>query len=737
MNSKTAKQPSVLSTTQRSKAEGDQLNVFYRLERESIKPLLAMLDTLFEQLGESFFQSANSASDQKEQNDYFSFMKELREKRGHAHTRFRHYLTQNFRSLIKSEKQLWKSSVVDLYGIEDFQIEVSINNIVTRTRCSIPGPLLYLLTRLNALFPETRISATNNPLDPKQIVTAFILAVAPLKFDTQLRLLLLKKFELLLLSTLRLQVERANALLVRQGYCPDIDPESIRHTRLTVPQQTQKINVIQTAEKSLDNYTDKSTENDASSRPEKLASEKLISKKLTPEDFASKKLPAKNTITDPLLNYPPISKTKLIRLIDFLQRCQLKKPLSIFTLQAQPLIEHLLTSSAAPYERQSISTNDKKIILILDTTFQFLYSQNLPTPLLALILKLQLPLLKVALQDPGFLTNRLHPARQLINALTTTGTDWSRTNNDILQKGTHFIVERLSDELYGDPQLFQQLASSLIKQQKNQTARALKIETRVIQSEQGIDKVEHTRNLVNQLLSDRLQGKRIHPQCKDFLLGIWQRILFQYYLKHGESSPKTRDTLTLTQQLIALSCGNATTHADPFDTLTGTLRQKLREANMGEQQITQQIEELQAAIDDIEIDGPQTPHSLPIHDQIIHEPDTIVDYLSQRELESLDTLLYSDLLKQAQHLAPGTWFQFTSTDHQSSLCKLSAQLPLSGNLLFTYANGQKANIISQARFATQLYKSEAVPIHQAPLLDRALRYAANTMRSELAFHSTD
>ena len=237
MNNKAPYSPNKYLPTERPSADADRLSVFYRLERDSIKPLLVMLDSLFNGLDEILFNAANNASDQYEQSHYFSCMEELRTKRSHSHTRFRHYLTQNFRALIKSEKQLWKSSIIDLYGIQDFEIEVSINNIVTRTRCALPGPLLHLLTRLNALLPEARIISSSNPFDPKQIVTAFVLAVAPLKFDTSLRILLLNNFEKILSETLRTQVELANALLIKKGYCPDIDTESLRHTRFTVPEQ--------------------------------------------------------------------------------------------------------------------------------------------------------------------------------------------------------------------------------------------------------------------------------------------------------------------------------------------------------------------------------------------------------------------------------------------------------------------------------------------------------------------
>ncbi len=714
-NNKAPHSPNKYRPTERRSDDADRLNVFYRLERDAIKPLLVMLDGLFDSLDKTLFNSANSANDQKEQSYYFSCMEELRTKRNHSHTRFRHYLTQNFRVLIKSEKQLWKSSIIDLYGIQDFEIEVSINNIVTRTRCAIPGPLLYLLTRLNALLPEARVISSSNPFDPKQIVTAFVLAVAPLKFDTSLRLRLLNNFEKTLLETLQAQVDRANTLLINKGYCPDIDAESLRHTRFTIPEQTTQLT-----------YENQDTVHQITPKKTHLNS----TSSQTTE--TGKTTTHKEPITETHTTYTLVSKSKLFHLIDFMQRCQLRHPLSLSALQAQPLIERLLTNSIVRYERHSLSNNDKNIIRLMDNAFRFIYSQELPQPMLLLVLKLQLPLLKVALCDSRFLTNRNHPARQLLNALTTTGINWEQTNSNMLHNGIHFIVERLSSELYGDPRLFQQLATPLINALTTQSDKTNKLEIRVIESEQGKDKTEHARRLVNQLLADRLQGKRIHPHCKVFLLKTWNKILFQQVLKHGESSDSVKNSLLITQHLIHLSSGMMTNNTPSFSHLIGPIRERLHDIHASQKQITQQLSQLQAAVQQTSSEASQGVLAYPTVDQTYQEPTTIVDFLSQKDLENLDTALFSDLLKQVEQLTPGTWFQFNYPGQPKQLCKLASQLTLSNSLLFTYANGQKAKTVSLEQLASQLYRTEAVPVHNGPLLDRALRYATNRLRSEIA-----
>ncbi len=56
--------------------------------------------------------------------------------------------------------------------------------------------------------------------------------------------------------------------------------------------------------------------------------------------------------------------------------------------------------------------------------------RNLPIEIQALVSRLQLPILKVALKDRSFFTDRKHPARQLINEIARTSIGWESSSKD-------------------------------------------------------------------------------------------------------------------------------------------------------------------------------------------------------------------------------------------------------------------------------------------------------------------
>ena len=56
--------------------------------------------------------------------------------------------------------------------------------------------------------------------------------------------------------------------------------------------------------------------------------------------------------------------------------------------------------------------------------------RNLPIEIQALVSRLQLPILRVALKDRSFFTDRKHPARQLINEIARTSIGWESSDRD-------------------------------------------------------------------------------------------------------------------------------------------------------------------------------------------------------------------------------------------------------------------------------------------------------------------
>ncbi len=682
--------------TPRLITDPERVNHFYHIERTSIRSFVAMLNRIFSTMENALLASANTAPNQNLQRSYFTDIDEIQSKSVHSQTRFRHYLTQNFRLLFNDQSQRRAPSLIDLYGAQSFDIEASINNIITRARCELPGPLLHILTRLNALLPEAKIASSNNPLDPQQIVCAFALAIAPLKLSNSNQLKLLSIFAQTLTATLRQEISDTNNYLIDKGFCVEIDAASIRHTRFTTAaKKTSQTNEV------------------AGTQVHEIIQP---TGKTPPAQIQQRYLPA----------------PKLIQIIDYLQRIQSKHPLSIGPLRIHPLVEFLLQNSAATHERRSLPSRDKEIILLLDRAFSFIYTQELPIALRSLLLQLQLPLLKVALVDTRFLKNRHHPFRKLLNAITSLESQSDLALQRPLYNGIRNIIDHLTHELYRTPAQLQKQVKSLLNIAKQHSQRAKIIEQRLIQSEQGKDKTTYARTITDQLLSDRLQGKSIHPKCTTFLLGPWKQILFQHYLKFDDHSAEVAHVLSLTQHIISLSGGPTSTPPHTLDQLIESIREKLRLITTDTQQVSKHLTQFRLALHRVHTDASIGQANYPRIDNILKEPSTMVDYMDQQEVEKLDAALFCDTHTQVEHLSLGTWFRFMATDSTPVLCKLSQRLPFSQDLLFSLPSGQKSSILSTTEVATRMVKKEIIPTQHGPLMDQALRHANHSLRSKKA-----
>jgi hypothetical protein len=81
-----------------------------------------------------------------------------------------------------------------------------------------------------------------------------------------------------------------------------------------------------------------------------------------------------------------------------------------------------------------------------------------------LLTKLQVPMVRVALQDQTFFTRQDHPARQMLNVIAETGTNWlNEDESDAALVGQlNSIVDRAVSEYRGDPGVFHTVLNELM-----------------------------------------------------------------------------------------------------------------------------------------------------------------------------------------------------------------------------------------------------------------------------------
>src|SRR5690606_36789053 len=106
---------------------------------------------------------------------------------------------------------------------------------------------------------------------------------------------------------------------------------------------------------------------------------------------------------------------------------------------------------------RQVGTLDGIIIDVVATLFDFIFDDDrVPALMKALIGRMQLPVLKLALSDHEFFSDRQHPARRLINTMAQSAATWDGefTNDSSLYLIAEPLVQRIQDSGGNDAAAF-------------------------------------------------------------------------------------------------------------------------------------------------------------------------------------------------------------------------------------------------------------------------------------------
>ncbi|RYZ82492.1 MAG: DUF1631 family protein, partial [Moraxellaceae bacterium] len=158
-----------------------------------------------------------------------------------------------------------------------------------------------------------------------------------------------------------------------------------------------------------------------------------------------------------------------------------------------------------------IGQKDTDIINLVSAMFDYILDdQDLPTAMKALIGRLQIPMLKVALIDSQFFKVENHPARLMLNSLAKAGIGWDEKAqaSDILYKKIEETVFKILTDFNSDMTLFDQLLADFNQFYEEQQARVALIDQRTRDAEERRAKAELARSEVQLVLNQKLTGRR-------------------------------------------------------------------------------------------------------------------------------------------------------------------------------------------------------------------------------------
>lgn len=202
-----------------------------------------------------------------------------------------------------------------------------------------------------------------------------------------------------------------------------------------------------------------------------------------------------------------------------------------------------------------LAARDEDALDLVFLLFESILAANdLPDVFKALISRLQIPVLKVALADPRFFDDAAHPARSLLNHLAEAAVGWSpQADEDSadLYRLIAGIVEEIVHDFDRDIALLRRLDARLVAYLEQERRQA---EARLSQALGGLASREQNRGAqeaVDRTITARMRAHgRVPEPVAALIQDGWRQVLLAAYERGGEGGDEWRDALTTLERLL-------------------------------------------------------------------------------------------------------------------------------------------------------------------------------------------
>ncbi len=745
------------------------------------KPLERVRDRIVERAGglladmldgadDTLFDLAEKETD-SERDRYFDAMRELRLQRGALETGFRQALGNLFQDSTRTpddrERATGKVAVEDLALVkhEELETTVALDNLARRARKGHDEALRAFQHRLEYLF-ESKVDVTesNNPLEPRNLAACFSACLERLSLDIRARLIVLKLFERVVMDEAGAMVDEANQLLADAGVLPDMKTVPVPRGR---PAGGGGGGGSAGAAQPLEDprATGGSPAADVPSGPPAdnamfgLLQELLTTLRgLGPADGAPG--PASAAPAAPAAAGTPVggggpALTSGMAImhngVAHLNGAPLTADAPVQAVSSQDLfglltrlqrLEHALEGGggAESPDRSvkdelsellesenseaihALDQADDDVINLVAMLFDFILDdEGLPSEIKALIGRLQIPLLKVAIADKTFFSNEEHDARLLLNTLARAGCQWDpqQGHDDETYQRIDRAVHAIIDDYDEDPALFSELLAEFDTFFSDQRARAERVAERVREAEEGKARAEQAGDAARLYIDARLAGRQVPDVAVRLLRQGWQQVLYLTWLRQGEDSDAWRRYTKVVDALV----WSVMPHRDPadLDKLRDLSPKVARALEHGLDSIQYDAGETRALLDDL----------LAVHHSLIQglETERVAVPKAPEPEPPAPSALPGDheLVVRARGLRAGQWLEIGEGE-DAQRAKLAANIRDGAKLVFINRRGIKVCEYDAAGLAQALHDGDVKLIEDGALFDRALEAVISDLR---------
>lgn len=730
-----------------------------KVRSHSSKLFLNMLASMFDNADDTLFELADKAINNADQTMYFDSMREVRIKRQMMEKRFAQALQDSFKNLQRntvaqtadSGQQALSDESLTLVQDDELEESVAIRGMVSKVNNLFGDALQQLTQRMDAVLNNTSLSAEANPLGPQCLCEAFQQACLELEINIRAKLVIYKLFEKFVLSELADVYDWTNKFLAEQGVLPQIKPQSSSKAKPYRPSAPSSASVSQ--------QTAHSPADEDSGQDEVFS---LLRGLLATAKNKQSTEPGPLPVAE---SGPVLAPSELVQMLSTVQH-SVPASDNLVSIEPQPLnVRQALHQQVEKRggSVQAVGRVDDDSINLVTMLFEFILDDhNLPVPMKALLARLQIPMLKVALLDKTFFSRGAHPARKLLNELASAAMSWNPPadlSRDALYNKVRAVVGTVLDEFEDDVNLFPGLLEDFTDFVGKERRKAELIEQRTRDAEEGLGKTQRARAEVGKTINEKGAGRVLPPVVLALLREGWANYLFLLHVREGAESEAWQAGVQVVDDLIWSTDRSASfSHRSALLTMIPSLLQRLREGlnaiSFSKNRMRELFVELEAehmkclrseyAEETGDLGGTPAGSLTQGNDSADHEEgsqnrrpeEAAAEVIVEApELEPLDGDSAAVVAEEndaiadlVDSMAVGAWVEFHNNEGEKNRCKLAAIIRVSGKYIFVNRLGIKVAEYTRSGLIEAARAGVISVLDNALLFDRALESVIGHLR---------
>jgi len=517
--------------------------------RTAANQLAGAFPAMMDKVDDALFDRVDKSENANDHSVYFDTMREMRLKRTAIEAKFKERFIELARECLGRTQPTGTGAqspagelTLGLVDETDLEESLAVTNMVAKVRSSCNEQLFALDKRMAHLLGQKDLKSEDNPLGPEPICQAFKDACGEVETTLEAKLLILKLFDRHVVSEVEGIYQQINQHLADKKILPNI--------RAAV---AKKPSESKGGAKNAPSDADRDPVLDAL-RPEQAADAQSA------ELLGALKQVMSMGASEGASVPPGPAGEQQARVIGNLTRLQHGKTEG-GDGELPTIDPSLLAAGNTNVVRELKSTGmtegmgqiDVVMFDVVAMMFDFILDdRNVPDPMKALIGRLQIPVLKVALMDKSFFAKKHHPVRKLLNALAEAAVGWSETHDDdgALYGRIESFVRRVLEEFDNTLDVFEKVLVDLesfleehgkhVEENAEPSAQAL----------EGRERLAEARARAHEVIAERFAEATVPDVVRKFFEVRWKELLVFRYFEEGEDGEGWKDALKTMDELI-------------------------------------------------------------------------------------------------------------------------------------------------------------------------------------------